>query len=369
MKLLLPTFVAAGLSIVCFGNPEPGTMEWFAGALKSANERESPPGVYIECIKREWPIDGGDAELEDLRHRVEGLPEHPDRREFERLAAQLEKNGFEWRYRIWFDSDRRWRVSIDTDDPMTVWPYMDTAMDRDGSVWRMQRGQLQLFEADAPPDRMDPASAIREVEWFANRFLTGGFFAASEPISSHFDGGRWVGVATNRDGTISWRFMGRVEEDAGLSGHGILLDTRTIIESGRPAAVGFETRFEDWQHHEEFGVVIPGAIEYRRGNGRITERWQLIEFRMLGSDVEIDELVSVPDPIGGSDPIRNLGDLSEIIDFRPGGGRIVAAVSGEHLGNVPRHRTGRRSSVPYWAGWTLAGLLVAALLWIRHRRN
>lgn len=367
MLLSLPSFATAALTALSCGQPLPGTMEWFADMLLSANERAQVREVYIECTKREWPIDGDAADFEALRQRVEGLPEHPDRRAFERFAAQIEKNGFSWRYRIWFESDRRWRISVDTDDPESVWTALDTAMDRDGTIWRILKGQLQLFSVNAIPAGMDPGSEVREVEWFTNRFLSSGFFAATDALSSRLDGREWIGVAANPPGTMAWRFTGEIERDAGTSDPRLRVDTRTIVRSDRSELIGSETRYQEWSRVEVLDILVPRTIESRRADGRLSQSWRLIDFRRLELD-EIGPLVRTPEPIAGADPIRDLGDLVELVDYRSGGARIFSSAIGENIDGVPRHRTVRGSGAPYWAGWTLAGLLVAALLWIRIRR-
>jgi len=367
--MIRPLAALMTLFLICTGTaaePALGSLEWFGARLDSPETPTRLDGYYIEFTERKWPVEGDEATLEDLRARVEGKPEHPDRRTMERLEAQLELEGFLWRYRIWYQDEDNWRVSIDTDDPDVIFTFHDRAMRETDEIWTWIRDSLTVMDSGSMPDGRNPESALIHLHRFVLYFIDVSISAqhpSVSPVESRVDGDRWFGIAESDDGTRQIHYEGRVADN----GHTVEILTATHTAHPNKRLTGFTRSYDNWTDHSTINKRIPSVIRDTYGNGDRSAVYTLIDIRPLEEE-EIEYVTRLPDPIAGTDAVRDAGTIREIVDRRPGKGIVTDAVSGEPVGDLPARGTGSTLGQYYWLLWIAAGLVLAVLVWYRVRR-
>jgi hypothetical protein len=356
-----------GLTVWNDGSASPvlGSLEWFADRLKEPEEPTDLSGYYIEFTERKWPVEGDQADLAELEAEVAGRPEHPKRMEYERLKAQLELDGFLWRYRIWYQDDEHWRRSLDTNDPDAIFTYYDAA--RNGSDrWRWIRGTLTLEDADHMPEDRDPNSELLDLTRFRMVFIDVTLHTRNPEaiaVNSEISGRNWTGFAASADGTRQIQFLGRMTDDAAS------IDVVSLVHRANPDPryQGHQRRYEGWSSHAALGRRIPVRCIALDDSDRLTRDSRVISVRELRPD-EIVGVLQRPDPLGEIDAVRDAAQIEEVVDRRPSGGHVVDAVSGERIRSLPVRGVGSSSDKLYWIAWITAGGLVAGLIWLRLKR-
>ena len=356
------------LTALVFSQNDPvlGSMEWFVERLNEPTDPIDLSGQYVEFTERTWPVEGDSAMLEELAAQINGRPEHPRWPQYERLRRQLELDGFRWRYRIWFEDENRWRVSVDTDDPSMRSTFHDAARSSAGESWMWIRDSLTILDPSDPPDRFDPAGHLIHARKFVYRFLTPIGQAKNldlSQIESSVDGRTWSAIARSSDGLHELRFTGRVVADQSS------VDLLKIEHTSHPVTehVGQSMVYAGWMQSRAFGRRLPESVTTVAGDGRLLSTSALIEARRLFQD-EMESITRLPDAITGHDGIRDATLIREVIDRRPGRGTISDSRTGETTGRLSTTGFGSRLGPYYWIAWVLAAALLSGIVWLRMRR-
>lgn len=346
--------------------PTLGSLEWFANRLNQPVEPTQLNGYYIEFTDRKWPVDGDSATLEELRSRVQGKPEHPERRQLERLEKQLELDGFLWRYRIWYQDDEHWRVSSDTDDPDVPIQFHDAAQSGPSDSWMWAQGSLTLYDAGHLPEGQSSSTLLLHLQQFVRCFVDVSIRVARPPVSpttSRLDGTTWLATAESDDRSRVINYQGS------LSPSGTAIELLLVEHKNHPNPKfqGMATFYSDWAYDEALHRRIPHVIKRVSGDGRLEDVCEYGVVRPLHGG-EIEEVTRTPDAIAGTDAIRDATLIEEIIDRRPGGGSVVNAHTGQETGTLKPEEVGSNLGSLYWIAWGAAGALVAGIVWLRVRR-
>lgn len=340
-----------------------GSMEWFSERLEESQRAPRFDNVFLEVVHEVWALDAGEEELAELARVVEGKPDHPRQKEYKKLFRQVNLGPERWTYRIWFSDESGWRVSTDTTDPFVYFLYMDVATDG-RLIWVLRDQTLSIFDSRAMPSDSDYSRDIQQLDRLVSRFFTNGLYFGRldlEPDSSTLINGVWRAEASNSAAGRRRQFQGQLGPD----GASIVLDTAIDSGSGAPDPSGQRFVYSDWSENELAGMQVPSVVSNYASSGRLSNRWTLKTFRRA-TPSEIASLVALPDPVGGRDEVRNLGDVIEVRDARPGRG-VTTTPDGEVLARLSARETGRVRGRGYALAWALAGLLVSGLIFLRVR--
>ena len=292
------------------------------------------------------------AEFTAMGRRINGRPEHPDRRAYEMERERREMGPTVVEHELWVDHRgvRRSNTS-NTDDDL----YYDAA--NDGKTgWMLTRTGLTLVDADAQsvPGQPDPKARLEDQTRDLGRFFTRG-----KTIASAVGIGEDAWVADG-DALVaqSERMTLRLVED----GKGVKI---TITEAQNPEYVGTGWSLEGEIEIGDSGRMLPSVFNSFTAEGQLEQRVVLEEIRAI-SDSEIKAATRMP-TVDGEDLVRGAFTFTTIQDHR--GGEIVQETHAPD-GTVSTERynpSGRGWLRPVL--WVLAGAIVVVLVWLRVRRG
>lgn len=346
-------------------SPLLGSLEWFSQRLEESQQTARYDDTYIEVMHEAWPIDAGTVELKELASIVANKPEHPRQEEYRQLVRQAEQGPNIWTYRIWYSNESKWRVAIDTTDPSVHFRYMDVAFDG-RLIWVLRDQSLSIFDAASMPLDADYSRDIQQRQRLLTRFFTNGLYFGQldlQPQSSALTGDDWHAAATSTA-------LGRHREYRGqLSPNGREILLLTVIDTGSdlPGADGQRFEYEKWTYNNLVGIQVPTVVNQYSASGNPINRWTLKEFRTATQD-EVAALITLPDPVAGQDPLRDIRQVIEVRDARPGRG-VVTTPTGEFLNQLPIRETGRVRGRGYTFAWITAGLMLSGLLVVKARNH
>ncbi len=293
-----------------------------------------------------------DAEFAAMGRRINGRPEHPDRRTYEMERERREQGPSVVAHELWVDHRgvRRSNTS-NTDDDL----YFDAG--NDGKTgWMLTRTGLTLVDDDAPsvPGQPDPTARLEEQTRDLGRFFTRG-----KTIASAVGVGEDAWVADGDALVVrNERLTLRLVDDGETV-------TITITGAQSPEYVGTGWSLEGEIEIGETGRMLPSVFNSFTAGGQLEQRVVLEEIRTI-SDSEIKAATRTP-TVDGEDLVRGKLTFTMIQDHR--GGEIVQETHAPD-GTVSTERfnpSGRGWLRPVL--WVCAGLIVVVLVWLRVRKG
>lgn len=188
-----------------------------------------------------------DHEVLDLRAKIAGKPDHPDR--FRLLPEEIRiRSGpeiLDWE--LLYGDSQRWRINRGN---RSTESYADMGYNR-GSAWQLTPGQAQLIHEASAPAGYEPGSRRGDFEGAMKHFVLGPYFLAPrfEYSATSFQagsGGRYIAVVERSPDRRIFHFMrdidreGRVfVERRSFDSEGLLssIDLYYEIENPDPDAV------------------------------------------------------------------------------------------------------------------------------------
>lgn len=358
--------LAAGVAFLTCGvqsfAQDLGSLEWFKSEWRAAESVSLPRETFLH-YSLVLPVEGDASDLAALAKRIEGRPDHPDRRHYEALRRQLEHGPRTVTYRLWYKDARRWRLAADYSEGEVI-PYVDVAINGD-NAWQMTPRALRLIDPDRPPESLDPSARLTAAPnhyraWITWRFGPGPLDL--QPVASRLVGNRWEATVRSSDGSREFRYLGTVQD-------GRIHPDRIVMvrADDRPGLANAETRFTDWEYSAFADRWIPASITSVSAEHH--QEQILHELRPLRPG-EWEPVVATP-TLDGEDPLRGPTTFVSVFDHRPGANHAETI---NEDGSVVRSpipetpTTGPRSRRLQTVGWFLAGAIAAWLIFLRLRR-
>jgi hypothetical protein len=307
-----------------------------------------------------------EAELAEMKARVEGKPYHPDRsllETYERRKSATTPDAIEcqvWRWRGEWRNSRLWRYPHDQ--------YTDFAWSRDGA-WQLSEGMLVVVPPDAKSEdaqaiAVDSSGATLEMSMFISAGLISapalGISLEPRLVSSE----RWVAEDSRRDKDSDCR----LRAEGRWLGEGRGTVDRCVVEVRRPAdakPVIEACVAENWQNQPLVGHMLASVVTQYNTLGQPEKRYVLTEVQRF-TETTFRDLVRVP-RLDREDPIRGKTTFTSLRDLRPDADAFWAsqglAVSSRLTDEQERMNWLRAG------GWILAGILVVMLVLLRARHG
>jgi hypothetical protein len=324
VPLIACSFFVFGAVDHCAAQTTNAQLDSWVQSLRSMGETIALlNGVRAE-IKREMTYLPAPAELDALRVRVEGRPDHPDRRLLEQLNHRQSGKDYS-RVTLWLVGKTGRRVSEE-------WGYrparfFDTVTN--GPVfWGFTPNNINIGATASPLPGYDYETSQRFYIHLLTKLASGGL-ADSESS--------WQTLTSSIDGSAKWRVTAISENPRGSSrieARGSWSDDpnlRTVDEvrvthgrSDGSAPVTTSRVLTGWAYRPAMGV--PAASSYSESIGgvpwtqRQDERVELLSAEPV-DPAEIADLLTLP-TFGSTDPVRGKLDFDFVLDMRSGD-RIV----------------------------------------------
>ncbi|MBM4108198.1 MAG: hypothetical protein FJ255_05225 [Phycisphaerae bacterium] len=337
-------------------------------------------GAYSIVWRDERPSYITEAEFEDLKRRVAGRPEHPDRHELE-IETERRRTGKPevQRCRLFGDGDGRWRYS-------TEWVRSGYASDSvltERAAWRMvdlglegkakslsQYDRRRLREDGSNEDvRNDERVFMPQV----GLLLFGGFslgrVSEVRPGPVSVQGNRWSFRAERyKAGVAEPTYVLHYEGDwDAAAGRGLVRVMTTEVNVYRPEYVGSKTLFKEWKRHDASGLWHAGRADELGGDGRVTRSYVVESFDPLPAG-GFAAVVRTPEP-GRPDGVRGPVDITRVADFKRGTLRERDAEGNWKTTTIATTKPVDRTRALRIAGWVALGGCVALLAIWRLRRK
>jgi hypothetical protein len=305
-------------------------------------------------------------ELESLRARVAGKPEHPERpklESYERYIATGKAPATQ--YQIW-RMGQEWRCAKSWDRPER--PYWDFGWSREGA-WELLPQTLIVSPPDATAHShaSKVASVASGVTHNASLFLSGGLISAGSlqiPIVVRMQSaGRWSAEGTRKDDRIE----ARLRAQGTWMGNGRGTVERCILETRPQGAEAWQVGTyisEGWKDHDDVGIRLASVVTLYNNDNAPEQRYVLLGVEEFTSD-QFRSIVRVPE-LNKPDPVRGALTFRTVRDTRPD-----ATSLWEGQGLEPTIAQVDRDSREWrWriGGWVLAGILTVAFVLLRMAR-
>lgn len=360
-RTVLGALVVAGASVVAVAQPL-GSMEWFESAWNAA-VAEIPENCYLEFIV-ETAVPSRGHDLETLAAMVKDKPDHPLRSHYEDLLWQKENGNRRARHRLWYESDKRWRMSIDHHHRVPI-SYTDFAVNNEIG-WQLNPRTLDVVNPLSPPEDKDPAFAISTVATHVQRWrfpgMTPDTYFKLRPVRSELSGGTWRGLVASEDEQRLIELTGSLQDNSWVRVEGSLL-----IHAPEASERGRGRRFDDWSYSEFFQSYISSRTESLLADGGLDRVVVLVQLREL-EDGELEPLLKIPS-IKAKDLIRSDVTFVTIHDYQAGKSTSLI----ENTSNpIAASRSKNESAFPWWvsvSGWALVPLVFGLLIWARMRES
>jgi len=304
------------------------------------------------------------AELSKLREQVEGRPDHPGRREIERIEAALAGSPHALKRRLWARDVGHWRLNID----YRLGGYADTAAAGD-TLWQLSHSELMIGTEENKP-AVETIATQRYSFWpEINRLIFGGLshgvISGIRPGELTWDGEEWrvpLRFGPADEPSYEAVLVGRWDEgrERGFVERQILLGSAV-----QPAAVGTEYRYSDWRYVSEMDRWIAGRVEDVSPEGKVLRAY-VFESWDPGRDGDFERVLAVPSP-DSPDPVRGELTFTRLVDYRRNALREREGAGEQFAETVPLERRG--GAWRNWLGWVSAAGLAAGLIALYlHRR-
>ncbi len=356
--------LTAAACVLGVNQPTPGThpdlVHAFQETWTRAHTFAFPRAVVVRFEVTEHPR-LSDAEIANIRRRIEGRPDHPDRK---RLEVELRRRNAPdvSRWTLWYLDDHHWRCNLD--EPYQAL-YVDTAENNDHR-WTLSSTFAEVYDADLPPPPNRDVSlmktdAIGEIR----RFIYAGWGAYPVNEAAILSASNDI-IRLRLPNDTQWRHDVEHAPDQSR-----LLCSRSVLEEATAFPTGSETTFLDWTFDEVLGHWRCARIEERNADGRLLRTRELVSVERIIDPDSMRSLLRTPVVSGRpaeSDPIRGpLDSVTTLIDFRSGQEHIVNLTeAGTTQTPLPRGMLPPGRRFPWTIiGWSVAALLGAALVAIR----
>jgi hypothetical protein len=312
-------------------------------------------------FRRVWPPLLSDAELEAMERRVEGRPDHPDRRVLEEERRRRAGEAYE-DFSVWYPSEGVFRINKTMPTRETL-GYTDQASTPEGSSWSMTPAQLNVVTKGQAPPGYDYAGSESTVAHFVSMFRFGGVRKAPGVEIEIEDVQRSGGESYTAEVRFEteWgatRFRYDLRWDDGLA-RGFVTERILVGAESEDFAdqIGSGARYRDWRMDPTLGEFLAGRIERLSAGGSLEE-----VLTLSGAEQEppgfVERVTAVPD-VRGDDPIRGGVTVTSVYDHRKGKERAYE-MSPEREAFGEWSLSARAERGMRWAGWlTLVGLALA----------
>lgn len=247
-------------------------------------------------------------ELMELRRRIAGRPDHPDRPKAEVATRRLNSGPDRLRREAWIDRAGRFRLS----ETPAKGGWNDVVV-ADGVVWALTADSLNIVDGSRePPPGRNFAATRDDARRHIGGFMMGGLsmiIGAPRATAASFrrSGREWTASAFLPDNIGSFWFRG-TEVD-----HNILVtEGRVERLAPAPAEVGARVKASDLWPDSPLGPVFR-VIEGYRPSGVLDSRSRLIEAEVWSSE---PAMFAVPDRARPRDAVRGELALLHVADFR-----------------------------------------------------
>ncbi len=333
--------------------------EIFEAEWAQAKEYEPETSFYMRWTETLYPDPTlSKADLEAMASRIEGRPDHPERQILETERRRRREGPDVNTNRVWYDGPGLLRYSR-----TNSWRdlYLDVAL-TPKAHWSLIPSQLTVMSAKNPTPKRDLTTSAREFQRMLRQFVWAGYGSGLVPISAEETSNSWLGRAGKPEfSTLEWK--GAYSQEAGR----VLPSSEVILDASERFThnIGNTTTFEGWSFLPELGSWAASRIEERNRDGKLLRVWEIAEVRPL-KPKEFASVSAIPS-LAEEDPIRGVLTFKTIMDFRPGiektttfhdTGVTEYPISADQLGRAP-------SAWLRGIGWTVAGLIVTALVALR----
>ncbi|MBL8765305.1 MAG: hypothetical protein JNM07_13660 [Phycisphaerae bacterium] len=365
------TFIAltAATAAALAQAPDRDTVQkWFDAEWKAA---QTIPDLGDASItwRMEFAYVPSESELEELRARVEGRPDHPERGKLRAWRRAFEGEPEFLRHQLWMRGQGQWRFNIE-DGPTATPTYTDITLSPSG-MWTLSRQQLSRAKAGDPA--FDNTKYHENTFWpQIRRFMFGGI--ASGCVSCERDplvlsGTRWsVTVRSRSAGSVpllTTSYEGHWDAAAGR-GFTDTLYIRPHPNAANPNGARFE--FSGWSYRDALARWMCDRVVESHANGPV-QRVYLLEEVAPNNPGRFNEVAKEPAP-NGTDAVRGTVTFTSVLDYQ--GEKIeIRELDGD--GTVKRAVAPRPTPDPgRWPSWvepSAGGLVIGACLLVAWRRN
>lgn len=365
VSTILASFAALGSigsrALAQAGSADAGFVAWFAEISAEDGASRATDGLRPEFQARYLDMPSLE-EIAEMRRRVDGKPEHPDRRRLanaERMAA-----GKNLRVASVWRSGSAWRLNQTLEDG-----YSDLAWS-DSGAWILSPRQLtRSYLPLADEKTLAFRAYATSTAWETGLLLNGGLAMSKAALTTRLEGEVWSAEGSapaDATGiTRRWSAKGRWSQ----SGPKTIEESVTTEIGPDDTPVGrMLLQTKDW-------VPLPIGSQWIARTARVTVNGRPThEVTLTGcgtvSQAEFRALMTPPSPPpNGVDPIRGPVTYQQLVDERPDRIRQEALATGEILAAPIPEGSALQSLRLRVAGWIAAAGIVAFLVFIKLRRQ
>jgi len=248
--------------------------------------------------------------------------------------------------------------------------YIDVIVS-DRNRWEITPQVLRVYPGEGAADDGRDPSVDYNIFWpELGRLLTGGFSTGVRAgfipaVPSVDENGDWEFVASMMDPEtpeqgIRMKYAGIYDPSTQTP---LVASMEIIAHSYRPESVGKITRFSDWSWQEELGTWVCSTARTIRPDGRPDR--QLVFESVRDDGPSFADAVRMPDS-DSVDAVRGPVTYTTIVDFRKN--QIQDIASGDVASFQMKPAATNRKAIR-WMGWGAAGVVAAALVLLRLRRQ
>ncbi len=340
-------------------SPNSDIRAMFESTWEAAHAFELPRNLLVRYRITEYPR-LTDAEVAAIRARIEGKPDHPDRRTLE-IELRRRQAPDTTLVTFWYLDEHHWRYSRDESFQDI---YIDVA-DNGEYLWTLTPVSVQVFasNAQAPQNRnvalmrSDAATDIRQ-------FVYAGW--GSVPYEQ-------LDILSSSSNTVRVRIPNGSLWSHTVTpvpdGSRLLCERSILLESS--FSDGGDRVFSHWDFDETLGQWRCTRIDQRDVDGRLIRTRELLAVETIPDRSSVAHLLVAPvqdNGIADTDALRGgLDSVQTILDFRNGQERIIN-ITDTGIQQSPMPRGMRTPARPFpWSvvGWILAAVLGAGLVAIR----
>lgn len=340
---------------------------WFEREWAAAQAMPDLGDCSIAWNLEFWSVPPED-EIARLRESVAGKPDHPGRRELERIDRCLLGDPPVLARRVWARSAEAWRSNTTFERG----GFIDSSMSPK-FVWQLGHAQLTIGDlAEADGSMADVRSELYTFWPELGRLLFGGLsdgaISGMTRGTLQWDGSLWTVTLAfgppDKSPALETEISGRW--DPALA-RGFVVGERVVTNTVRPADIGSELVYDEWKYIEALGRWVASRVEERAPDGGLQRAYVFVD-AWKGSPGEFEQVVAVP-KIDADDPVRGRPTFTRLVDYRNGTLRDREG-NGETfnralpLSDRPEARAWHR-----WLGWVTAAALLGGLIAIRLRRR
>lgn len=300
-------------------------------------------------------------ELDALRSRVRGHPDHPELPDLQTYEQRLVAGPDRVRKQLWYQGQNIWRHSSDT--MMNGVLYYTDMANNGQSAWALTPGQLNVIKSTAPEPSHDYTEFRNDINLLLRRFAFGLF--------GDDDGMHWQRTPVNlsedhwsfdarADGT-TLRFSGTWDSEQRRG----FVSRMAIVSCIRDQAfVGSYSEFLDWRTRA--GIAITTRVNVY--TAKLVLEQSLVLQEVSRSETGAIEKLCQP-PTLDSDPVRGTLTYASMNDYRDGDEQQHARGSDGQLtpaGRSPAFDFDRRL---LFAGWAILGALLVLFIALIGRRR